>query len=320
VKPFRVLIYFAFFLFISTLTSCVTNTGPIPPARPGLKPLSEPLGTFRVEGTVHISAPAKETVRITMVLSTPEKRDIWKVLRMYTGQTSIPFSIEVPPDYFRLESLLKVSVVSSGYVKDTYYAPGNSYHLVPITQKRKAAQIPLDNYLITLDPISLIPDPSALSWEEQVAFARERAREIAVELTDPAMSDAQKELILHDYLAANSRWSEETEERGIPYHAHNAYGVLIEGEGVCSAYAEAMAFLLLAAGLEAHIVYGSGHAWNIVRIDNAFYHLDPGWNDSIAVNEKTGTFSHRFYNLSDSQALGFGYSWDREKYPACSLD
>lgn len=72
-------------------------------------------------------------------------------------------------------------------------------------------------------------------------------------------------------------------------NAHNAYGALVEGKAVCEGYAEAYQFLLQCAGLQSFIVTGSsmnpatgipeGHAWNMVRVDGRYYHVDLTWDD-----------------------------------------
>ena len=96
------------------------------------------------------------------------------------------------------------------------------------------------------------------------------------------MSEFKIEKELHDRMAASISY-EETD------NAHNAYGALVEGKAVCEGYAEAYQFLLQCAGLQSFIVTGSSmnpatgipevHAWNMVRVDGRYYHVDLTWDD-----------------------------------------
>ncbi len=96
------------------------------------------------------------------------------------------------------------------------------------------------------------------------------------------MSDYEREMALHDALAKKVTYIESA-------NAHNAYGAIVEGEAVCEGYAEALQHLLRSVGVQSFIIIGSsvnpstgvaeGHAWNAVKIDEKFYHVDLTWND-----------------------------------------
>jgi transglutaminase/protease-like cytokinesis protein 3 len=69
------------------------------------------------------------------------------------------------------------------------------------------------------------------------------------------------------------------------------YGALVQRKPVCVGYANAYAYLLRKAGLEAFVVVGDchgggGHAWNIARLENKYYHVDVTWGDGS--NTKPG--------------------------------
>ena len=104
------------------------------------------------------------------------------------------------------------------------------------------------------------------------------------------MTEYEKELYLHDTIAAMAYYDEGT-------NAHNAYGALVEGVAVCEGYAEALQCLLHRVGIQSHIVtgYAGGpHAWNLVRIDGQYYHVDLTWND-----QDTNLY-HAYFNLTDA--------------------
>ncbi|HHU53647.1 MAG TPA: hypothetical protein GXZ43_06205 [Clostridiaceae bacterium] len=67
-------------------------------------------------------------------------------------------------------------------------------------------------------------------------------------------------------------------------------GVFLDGKAVCEGYARAVQYLLQKCGVECAEVAGyirketgergEAHAWNILKIDGDYYHLDTTWDDS----------------------------------------
>ena len=98
-----------------------------------------------------------------------------------------------------------------------------------------------------------------------------------------SMSEYEREKLLHDRLA------EKVVYDGSALYAHSAYGALVQGRAVCEGYAKAFQVLLRKAGICSFIITGSGinpstgtpegHAWNAVRIDGKYYHVDVTWDD-----------------------------------------
>ncbi len=138
------------------------------------------------------------------------------------------------------------------------------------------------------------------------------------------MKDYQKELALHDYVVNNAKYDQRDENGGIPDDSYNAYGILIDGVGVCQGYADAMYRLLKAAGIENIMVIGQanngsgliGHAWNIVKIQGKYYNLDSTWDDPVTDNG-TNVLSHLYFNITDKQ-LSVDHKWNESNYPSCN--
>ena len=89
----------------------------------------------------------------------------------------------------------------------------------------------------------------------------------------------------------------------IYYNCHSAYGMLLEGYGVCESYAKSMSRLLDAVGIPNIYVVGmagdpgnqGGHAWNYVQMpDGNWYLLDSTWNDTT---EESHNYSSGDYLL-----------------------
>ena len=103
----------------------------------------------------------------------------------------------------------------------------------------------------------------------------------------------------------------------------NAYGALCLGVAVCEGYAEAAALLLNRAGVETLVITGDSrgekHAWNIVKIDGDYYHLDVTWNDPVQQNSISTIKYYDYFNLTDKE-IGKDHSWDKEKYVSCTAE
>lgn len=134
------------------------------------------------------------------------------------------------------------------------------------------------------------------------------------------MSDQDKTLALYDYLVANSVYDDDalaaaeesgyTKTDGFEYEdSFNAYGVLVNGKGVCMSYAYAFRLLCDLSGVECVVVTGylSGnlpHAWNMVKLDGEWYEIDCTNN---AVNTGIPYF---LYESDTSLAEETGFSKD----------
>lgn len=63
---------------------------------------------------------------------------------------------------------------------------------------------------------------------------------------------------------------------------YTAYAALVNKTAVCQGYAVLLYRLALMAGIETRIVTGTanggGHAWNIVKLDGKWYHVDATWD------------------------------------------
>ena len=133
----------------------------------------------------------------------------------------------------------------------------------------------------------------------------------------PGMSDLQKALALHDWLAVNVSYDQATfEGTSVNEDAYTAFGALVERTAVCQGYSMAYIALLERCGIEA--AYASSdamnHGWTLVKLDGNWYHVDVTWDDPTP--DRLGQAEHTFFLLSDqairSRDSGSGdlhYDW-----------
>lgn len=95
------------------------------------------------------------------------------------------------------------------------------------------------------------------------------------------MSPYERELAIHDRLVEQTAYDESQSQPQI----HNLYGVLVNRLAVCDGYSKAFQYLLYQAGVPCLFVtgqsQGEGHAWNLVQLDGAYYHVDITWDDPV---------------------------------------
>ena len=111
---------------------------------------------------------------------------------------------------------------------------------------------------------------------------------------DPDWSDLETALFLHDYLATHAQYDETLQFR-------DAYTILVEGTGVCQAYTLAYRLLLNRVNITSGTVTSTSlnHIWNILLIDDKWYHVDVTWDDPT--QDRIGRVTHRYFCTSEAR-------------------
>lgn len=139
------------------------------------------------------------------------------------------------------------------------------------------------------------------------------AQQLVNSFIRPGMTEAEKLRALHDGIIHHSRYTKEP--------MGNVCDLLLEGRGTCEAYSRTLWLFCRMSGLKCHIIYGHAgepHAWNLVCIDNQWYHVDATWDDPVSVdNPQVQTLSHRYYLLSDAQ-IKKDHSWSTGNMPVAA--
>ena len=117
----------------------------------------------------------------------------------------------------------------------------------------------------------------------------------------PEMSSLEKIRVLHDWIVNNTRY--DPEYGGLHGNPRN---LLTDQLGICGEHDPAYTKLLAAAGIESRSVStgAMNHAWNLVRLNGKWYHVDTTWDDpgdgSEGV-ELTGSECYDYFLLSDNE-------------------
>jgi len=149
---------------------------------------------------------------------------------------------------------------------------------------------------------------------EQENYVNEQVAAILSTIIIPGMNEHQKEKAIHDYIIKNVAYDESYSPS-----SHSAYAALYNKKAVCQGYALLAHKMLSEAGVSVRCVVGTGHGenhlWNLVCLDDKWYHLDCTWDDPAP--DTPGKIRYNYYNLSD-QEMAADHIWTAGNYPACS--
>ena len=168
-----------------------------------------------------------------------------------------------------------------------------------------------------------VPSSQVRTMQKQLESALIKAVE-EIKLLNP-MSNYDKLICIYEYLQDNVTYdSKELEAccrlgRSVNPMSHNAYGALINKTGVCDGISSAFSLIAQSMGFECSMISGkatfrtqdfSEHAWNIIKIADAYYHIDATWD--VNHKEQTGE-----YFCVNDDSINRDHDWDIKTTPAC---
>lgn len=106
---------------------------------------------------------------------------------------------------------------------------------------------------------------------------------------------------IHDYIINNTKYDKDRSDDKITnYKSDNAYGVLIEGYGLCGGYTDAMMLFLERFNVPNYKISTENHIWNYVKVDNTWLHLDLTWDDPIT-EDNENVLDDSYFLISDEK-------------------
>lgn len=137
--------------------------------------------------------------------------------------------------------------------------------------------------------------------KEYFAQVDRRVDEILSVVSDD-MTDLEKALVIHDYLVYNGAYDYDNYlNNTIPQESYSSAGLFMKGTGVCNAYAYGFQYLMTKLGIECYVTSSDSmnHAWNIIRLNGNYYHVDCTWDDPV--RDTKGQVLHTHFLVSDSK-------------------
>lgn len=172
-----------------------------------------------------------------------------------------------------------------------------------------------NNHIMTFNPPILVSGTSMTA--DELEYVQSEVKRICDDITKKEMSDEEKVRIISKYIVENTKYDYENYSKkveSVPRLSYTPYGALKFGISVCEGYAELTQLMLNYVGVENQYISGfvkdgeatEGHAWNLVKMDGKFYHLDNTWNES----------QYRFLLVSDTFMKNQGNrEWLYDKFP-----
>ena len=139
--------------------------------------------------------------------------------------------------------------------------------------------------------------------EEMKIILDYKVDEIIKKELNEKMEIIDKIKIINDYIINNTKYDQNRSDKNIfEYKSNNAYGVLIEGYGICSGYTDSMMLFLEKLNIKSYKVSSENHVWNKVFINNNWYNLDLTWDDPVN-SDGSDSLEHNFFLVNDDEML-----------------
>ncbi len=151
---------------------------------------------------------------------------------------------------------------------------------------------------------------------EEDKYVLKMAKKVIKENIKDGMSDYEKEKAIYDWLIDYTSYSNQNLapiSSGDQY-AHLPYGVFKYHQAICVGNTTTMKLFLDILGIENQIIHSTEegeHAWNVVKLDDEWYHCDATFDGS-----SNGTPTYAYFNVPDSVKDDGSYPWDHDVIPA----
>lgn len=253
------------------------------------------------------------------------------------------------PDFIKISSLEDLKIVPNVKRLSISSETSNIVDYSPIESIKEWTALFLDgievnddNFLYNIDVTEAVVFPNIDMWllmgnamnYEKALKAYENVYEQIIILDSKiqkTVSNYEKFKILHDYLVNNMKYDYDYVQNAYDNEIVDPiYLSFVAGKGICSVYAETYMWLCRRYGLECWMVdgdakgaiyegdtpsWGLGHAWNIVKLDGKYYHVDVTFDDPIGAND----LEYDYFLVSDSMMMD-DHRWGGEEYGEYMFD
>lgn len=149
--------------------------------------------------------------------------------------------------------------------------------------------------------------------DDEIKAINKKVSEIKAKYINDKMSITDKIETIHNYIIDNSVYEDSNDE-----HKNTAYGVLLNGKGVCGSYSDAMAIFLDEFKIKNYKISSEAHVWNLVNINNSYLHLDLTWDDPITnTGEYNEKYRYLFFLIDTTRLIHLSddtHKYDKEIY------
>ena len=180
----------------------------------------------------------------------------------------------------------------------------------------------LNGYLVAMtikpgywDSMTGLADAELDSMIDQVEG---RVASVAAEIRGETDVPWRQLMLIHDYLIRSIAYNTSLDQQ-----TNHVYSALVNGTTLCQGYAQSFQLIAQRLGFETHMILGDadgvGHAWNIVKLNGKYYHVDVTFDDPTPDSGSNGLIQHIHFLRSDRR-MDDSHTWITDDYPACPDD
>lgn len=151
------------------------------------------------------------------------------------------------------------------------------------------------------------------------------AAEACFQLISEEMSEYEKIKSVFEFLVGSVDYDSDAPDN------QNIYSALVGKRSVCAGYSRAAQYLLKELDIECIYVTGSikgqgAHAWNIVKCNGMFYHMDVTFGDPVFLGEESGVsvpdnvVNYDYLCCTDTEIMTDHEMDPEPAYPSCTAD
>lgn len=207
-------------------------------------------------------------VKINENTTLKNKDDVKNMIYTYLDAGWDEYTVKCDADYLDCTNDIKEIVQNNTYLTDlsNFVHPFNTFDKINTT-------------FAASGKVKLKKEPRYS--DSQIDTLNKKVDEIYKENYDSSKNVLENIKIFHDYIVNHTKYDQNNTTGLSNVGSSSAYGVLIDGIGICSGYSDAMQLFLEKMNVKNYRISSSTHEWNLVYVEGAWRHLDLTWDDPI---------------------------------------
>ena len=207
-------------------------------------------------------------VKINENTTLKNKNDVKNMIYTYLDAGWNEYTVKCDADYLDCTNDIKEIVQNNTYLTDlsNFVHPFNTFDKINTT-------------FAASGKVKLKNEPRYS--DSQIDTLNKKVDEIYKENYDSSKNVSENIKIFHDYIVNHTKYDQSNTTGLSNVGSSSAYGVLIDGIGICSGYSDAMQLFLEKMNVKNYRISSSTHEWNLVYVEGAWRHLDLTWDDPI---------------------------------------
>ena len=165
------------------------------------------------------------------------------------------------------------------------------------------------------------PEMTDLRPEELDALAlkiQNRVNQVASDIAARHREPWQQLAAVQDYLSRHIAYDETLDQNN-----NHLYSALFRQLSLCQGYAQSFQMIAGQLGFEVRLITGEadgvGHAWNLVRLDGKWYHVDVTFDDPTPDRGPDAPLQYVHFMRSDA-VMKESHTWKAAEYPSSTED